>query len=130
MPCPAYRVSAIGYCSGYRLLKWEQCMIEVQQAVSAVQLDAVRTLMRSFVEWSRQRYANYLTQVNAYFDAGAYEAELAGLPGKYAPPQGSLLLSTVDGQSAGCVAFRPFDERTCEMGPCHTIDRRGQGGWL
>jgi GNAT superfamily N-acetyltransferase len=90
-------------------------MIEVQQAVSVAQLDAVRTLMRSFVEWSRQRYADYLTQVNAYFDARAYEAELAGLPGKYAPPEGSLLLATFDGQPAGCVAFRPFDAATCEM---------------
>jgi hypothetical protein len=49
--------------------------------------------MAAFVDWSRQRYAAYLDQVNAYFDAATYRAELAGLPGAYAPPCGCLLLA-------------------------------------
>jgi len=48
-----------------------------------------------------------------------FEAELAALPGEYAPPQGALLLALVDGEVAGCGAMRPLPEsdyaNACEM---------------
>ncbi len=45
----------------------------------------------------------------------SFERELAGLPGEYAPPSGRLLLASVDGHMAGCVALRKIDDDTCEM---------------
>ena len=39
----------------------------------------------------------------------SFDAELAGLPGDYAPPRGALLLAMIEGQVAGCVALRPLD---------------------
>jgi len=48
-----------------------------------------------------------------------FEAELAGLPGDYAPPAGALMLAFVDGELAGCGAFRPLADvdyaNACEM---------------
>ncbi|MCS7061744.1 MAG: acetylglutamate kinase [Anaerolineae bacterium] len=44
-----------------------------------------------------------------------FDEELAGLPGKYAPPAGRLLLARFGEQLAGCVALQPIDARTCEM---------------
>jgi len=38
-----------------------------------------------------------------------FSAELAGLPGAYAPPDGRLAIAFVDGHAAGCVALRRFD---------------------
>jgi ribosomal protein S18 acetylase RimI-like enzyme len=39
-----------------------------------------------------------------------FEAELAGLPGKYAPPGGALLIARdLDGAAIGCVALRPIE---------------------
>ncbi len=38
-----------------------------------------------------------------------FDAELAALPGDYAPPRGALLLAWVDGIVAGCCALRPLD---------------------
>ena len=48
-----------------------------------------------------------------------FDAELAALPGDYAAPAGGLLLALVDGQVAGCGAFRPLADvdyaNACEM---------------
>ena len=43
-----------------------------------------------------------------------FGAEVASLPGAYAPPDGRLALALVAGEAAGCVALRRFDERRCE----------------
>lgn len=37
-----------------------------------------------------------------------FDAELASLPGKYAPPSGRLIIARASGRIAGCVALRRF----------------------
>ncbi|MEQ1834294.1 MAG: GNAT family N-acetyltransferase, partial [Candidatus Eisenbacteria bacterium] len=44
-----------------------------------------------------------------------FEAELAALPGKYAPPAGRMLIAWRGGEAVGCVALRPLEGRACEM---------------
>ena len=46
-----------------------------------------------------------------------FSGELAGLPGKYAPPRGELLLARdAAGQPLGCVGLRPISsDGSCEM---------------
>jgi hypothetical protein len=46
-----------------------------------------------------------------------FEAELASLPGKYAPPLGELMLACSPvGDALGCVAMRPLEgSAVCEM---------------
>lgn len=43
-----------------------------------------------------------------------FGAELAGLPGAYAPPAGRLALAMLEGQAAGCIALRPVDKSRVE----------------
>ena len=90
-------------------------MLRIIQAESKQDLDAVRELMRGFIEWHMVRHEADIALVNSYFDGRAFEDELASLPGKYAPPKGSLLLALVDDKPAGCVALKQIDETSCEM---------------
>jgi GNAT superfamily N-acetyltransferase len=78
---------------------------EIVEAVSEEQLEQVRNLFRQ-----------YQAELPPQYRARSLEAELAQLPGVYAPPKGRLLLATVAGQPVGCVGLRPFpQEGTCEM---------------
>jgi GNAT superfamily N-acetyltransferase len=87
----------------------------VQVPVTLEQLNQVRSLMRSFIAWHKDRHREDVHLIDAYFDAEGFEQELASLPGKYAPPHGQLLLATVDDSPAGCVALREIDSASCEM---------------
>jgi ribosomal protein S18 acetylase RimI-like enzyme len=78
--------------------------LNIDQATSAAQLANVREL---FLE-----YASSL-EISLCFQN--FEEELAGLPGKYAPPGGRLLLAHNAGQAVGCVALRPLSATECEM---------------
>jgi carbonic anhydrase len=79
-------------------------MLKIVQAASAEHLRDARTLL--------EEYAAALE-----FDLGFqdFAAELAALPGNYAPPRGRLLLAYHDAQPAGCVALRELEAGICEM---------------
>jgi GNAT superfamily N-acetyltransferase len=90
-------------------------MIRIKVPATSEELDHVRQLMRAFNSWHRQRHPQDLDLIDSYFDASAFEEELASLPGKYRPPDGQLLLALLEDKPAGCVALRKIDSEACEM---------------
>jgi GNAT superfamily N-acetyltransferase len=57
-----------------------------------------------------------------------FAAELASLPGRYAPPAGRLALALSGGGIAGCIALRPVDEARAEAKRLYVRPGfRGQG---
>lgn len=64
---------------------------------------------------ARRLFEEYAAGIGVSLCFQNFEEELATLPGKYAPPNGRLLLAYVDDQLAGCIALRKLDDNVCEM---------------
>ena len=73
--------------------------VEILAAHTAAHMDGARAL-----------FAEYAAQLGVNLDFQGFDAELAALPGDYAPPRGALLLALVDGALAGCCALRPLQD--------------------
>ena len=75
--------------------------ISISVAVSATDLAAVAAL-----------FGDYAASLDIDLAYQGFAAELAGLPGQYAPPHGALLLArSGSGEPIGCVALRPRSVR-------------------
>jgi len=76
----------------------------IKQAATDTEIEAVRRLFREY---------------EAFLDVDLgfqnFDAEFAGLPGKYARPDGDLLIGLAGNRILGCVAVRRLDEGVCEM---------------
>ena len=78
--------------------------LRIAQAESAAELAAAREL---FLEYAEALGVDLAFQ--------GFDAEAAGLPGRYATPEGRLLLARVDERVAGCVALRRLGADLGEM---------------
>jgi ribosomal protein S18 acetylase RimI-like enzyme len=78
--------------------------MRIFQAETAEDIEQARILFREYESW---------LDVDLCFQG--FEAELAALPGKYAMPEGRLLLAKDVEKTAGCIALRKIDAETCEM---------------
>ncbi|HEX6737275.1 MAG TPA: GNAT family N-acetyltransferase [Vicinamibacteria bacterium] len=79
-------------------------MAEIREAVGEEDLARARAL-----------FEEYAAGLGIDLGFQGFAAELAGLPGDYAPPSGRLLLAFVDGALAGCAALRACAPSVGEM---------------
>lgn len=78
--------------------------VQINEAVTPEDIGHIRRLFRVYADW-----------LNVDLCFQEFDAELATLPGKYAPPHGRLLLARVGGEVAGCVGLRHLEDGICEM---------------
>jgi putative acetyltransferase len=78
-------------------------------------MDGVRLVDASDPEEVRALFREYQAELGVDLCFQGFDRELAELPGDYGPPDGSLLVASVDGELAGCVALRRLGDGVCEM---------------
>lgn len=90
-------------------------MLTIVQVVTDEHIRQTQELFVEYFEFLRTEVDTHLDDLNDAPPLAGYEDEIATLPGKYAPPDGRLLLALDAGEAAGCVAFYKFDEGVCEV---------------
>ena len=91
--------------------------IRITEAVWPEDRAPIARLMREYVE---------TLEVDISFQD--FETEYASLPGKYARPEGVILLAWAADEAVGIVAYRPLERRICEMKRLYLLPRfRGTG---
>lgn len=76
----------------------------------------VEATSQADIEQVRNLFTEYRAELAVEPCLRSFDAEIASLPGSYAPPKGRLLLAKVVGQPVGCVGLRPFPtDGSCEM---------------
>jgi|GEM_PF-748204 len=63
----------------------------------------------------RELFKEYAASIGIDLSFQDFNAELDGLPGKYAGPDGVMILARKRAEPCGCVALRKIDSRICEM---------------
>ena len=82
---------------------------------SATSFDLVAAASPEEVAACRELFLEYQRGLGVSLCFQGFDAELAALPGDYAPPRGCLVLALLKGRPAGCVALRPLFHRDAEM---------------
>jgi len=60
-------------------------------------------------------FREYVESLDEDISFQGVASELAGLPGKYARPDGLVLIAWLGDEVAGCIALRPIEPGVCEM---------------
>jgi putative acetyltransferase len=69
----------------------------------------------SEISEARKLFLEYSERLGLDLCFQNFEQELAELPGRYASPEGRLLLAISNAQVAGCVGLRKIGDGVCEM---------------
>jgi len=81
-----------------------------------------------FFEEYRDYLLTHAPELEPFLMMQSFDDETEHLHEKYGAPGGGIYIVSVDGEDAGCIAFRRLDDETCELKRVFLRDRyRGLG---
>ncbi|TQV71935.1 GNAT family N-acetyltransferase [Denitrobaculum tricleocarpae] len=89
--------------------------VELRNADSPTDLDAVIGLCRDFRAWLCTRYPEHDWENDPFYAPARWEGLMERLHRLHARPVGFILLACLDGQPAGCVMLQRLEPGVCEM---------------
>jgi putative acetyltransferase len=89
-------------------------VLTITRAETETQHQVARELVAEYIAWDASELGRLGLDAQAVF-AFYFSPDKEALPGKYAPPDGCLLLALWSGEPAGCVAFQRLTEQACEL---------------
>jgi ribosomal protein S18 acetylase RimI-like enzyme len=91
--------------------------VKITLVETSEDLEGIRTLFRE-----------YATTLGFDLSFQDFDEEVESLPGRYAPPEGCLLIAVQDQDILGCVALRKSEGTVCEMKRLYVpSSHRGRG---
>lgn len=87
----------------------------VEYATKTQKVEITQAALRKHIKQVRGLFLEYAQSLGFSLCFQSFDKELAELPGIYAPPDGRLLLATINGQPAGCAALHKLESDICEM---------------
>src|ERR1044071_6035914 len=81
------------------------------------QMELIQATTEEQIEAARELFKEYAAGLAIDMCFQSFDHELQTLPGKYATPDGRLLLVYAKDELAGCIALRKLDDRTCRSRP-------------
>ena len=96
-------------------------MIKIIEVQTVAELEQVKDLFRAYFQFLSHDHGLDISYQGI-------EEELTSLPGKFAHPDGRLIMAVISEQAIGCAALRRMDEQVCELKRMFVLPQfRGQG---
>lgn len=102
----------------------------IRRAKGAGDLEDARRLFREYRQWHiDHRELTKMDDTSLQVGLGYLDAEIASLPGQYAPPRGALLLAYQGDTAVGCGGLRPLGDTLGEIKRVY-VQPASRGGGL
>ncbi len=89
-------------------------MVEIKPVSTETQFQQLGQLMTEYIAWDAQETANLGLDVKEFLDFYYGNDSESGLD-DFSPPQGCLLIATLEDHPVGCIGFRRLEDKVCEL---------------
>lgn len=84
-------------------------------AIKPEDVEAVRVLCQSFLDWVQKRYAAEPWLIDVHYGPEEWARVMDTLEEIHRPPEGAILLARIGEKPAGCIMMQTVEPGLCEM---------------